>query len=433
MRILWLSMGPLPGVSIHYNKGVMPTCSWAGNLLSAILRKDATAEFCCLNIGYEPFESFTDGRVRYVYVGRRGKLNYPVGKIPLEVQQEIKQQIFEFDPDIIHVHGTEYYYGRLNEDVYCGKPVVVSLQGIISQYHIHYTGGLSPREVWWTKFNARLLKYGSTLFRDQTFWRETRAEQEQCVFRQQKYFVGRTEWDRNCVEFYNPRARYYVGNETLRDVFYQTRRDPEQISPYTIFCGAAAGYPLKGAHWLIRAVAALKSDFPDIQLRIAASADRLSRKRSLWNRLRDDAYAAYLRKLIHDLDVENQVVALPSLSGEMVARELQNAQLFVLPSLCENSANSIGEAMLVGTPIISTYAGGTPTIIKNGVEGVLVPPSDPHALAGAIRRWFEHPDEAERCVEPARKTALARHNSEVNAARTLEIYKSIISDDRILP
>jgi len=144
--------------------------------------------------------------------------------------------------------------------------------------------------------------------------------------------------------------------------------------------------------------------------------------------MRDHAYFAYLRKLIRELNVEKHIVALPGLPAEDVAEELKKAQLFVLPSLCENSPNSLGEAMLVGTPSIATFVGGTPTILRDGEDGRLVPPSDAHALAGAIRYWFEHPEKAERHVETARQAALKRHDQAVNAARTFEIYRKIVLD-----
>jgi glycosyltransferase involved in cell wall biosynthesis len=426
MRILWLSHGIFPDVAEELGIPLGKGGSWLWNLFSSLRDIDPTAEFCMLSIGYREFAEIRRNHVQYHYFGQKGRFCYPYGKIPNVVQRQAKEIIAKFNPDIIHVHGTEYFLGCMEPEVYCGKPVVVSLQGILSECHVHYTGGLAPKEVWWTKMNLRLLKYGSTLYRDQTFWREGRAKQEQCILRQQMNFIGRTEWDKDCVKFYNPQARYFCCNETLREPFYNTRREPSNVRTHSIYCGAAAAYPLKGVHWLIRAIAALKSDFPDIQLRIAASQWALSSNRSLWDRLRDDAYSAYLRHLIHSLDVTDNIVALPSLDADAVAEELAKAQLFVLPSLCENSSNSLGEAMLVGTPSIATFSGGTPSILKDGLEGKLVPPYDPHALAGAIRRWFENPSEAEAVVGHARETALVRHDSMTNAKRTFDIYKDLI-------
>lgn len=422
MRILWLNAKLLPRAVKAIGGSQSVTSGWLGSMQDALLEIDPSLEMCALCLDARPCDVQV-GNVRYVSFGERGKTWYK--RIPCHIELKCKKVIEEFNPDVIHVHGTEYFYGCMNQDVYCGKPVVVSLQGILSACHVQFTGGLSPKETWWTKFNLRLLKYGATFWREQTFWREKRAEQESRVFRQQKYFIGRTEWDRAWVEYFNPHAKYFHVNETLRSPFYSVRRDPKSIRKHSIYCGAAAGYALKGAHWLLRAIAALKDEFPDIQLRIAAASGRLGRQRSLMDILKDDNYAMYLRRLIRELDIENNVLALPGLPAEAVADELKNAELFVLPSMCENSPNSLGEAMLVGTPAIATFVGGTPSILKDGVEGKLVPSGDPAVLAGAIRRWFLHTEEAEACVEAARVTALARHNGRKNAEDTLRVYREI--------
>lgn len=422
MRVLWINAKLLPRAVEAIGGAKSVTSGWLGSMQDALFEIDPSLEMCALCLDHRPCD-LKVGRVRYVSFGERGKTWYK--KVPSKIELQCKKVIEEFNPDIIHVQGTEYFYGCMSEDVYCGKPVVVSIQGVLSACHVQFTGGLSPKETWWTKYNLRLLRYGSTFWREQTFWREKRATQEERVFRQQRYFIGRTEWDEAWVRYFNPKAQYFHVNETLREPFYRVRRNRKSIKPHTIYCSAAAGYALKGAHWLLRAVAALKGEFPDIQLRIVAAKDKLDKNRLFIAKLKDDAYGMYLRRLVRDLGIENNVVALPALPADGVAEELKNAELFVLPSLCENSPNSLCEAMLVGTPAIATFVGGTPSIMKDGVEGKLVPSGDPAALAGAIRRWFLHPEEAEACVDAARVTALARHNGRKNAEDTLRVYREI--------
>lgn len=423
MKILWINAALLPKAveALGGTRGV--TSGWLGSMQDALLKIDPNLEMCALCLDHRPCD-IRVANVRYVSFGEKGRCWYP--KTPRKVELECKKVIEEFNPDVIHIHGTEYFYGCMSADVYCGKPVVVSIQGVLSACHVQFAGGLSPKETWWTNINLRLLRYKSTFLRDQTFWREKRSEQEAKIFRQQKHFIGRTEWDRAWTEYYNPAAKYYHVNETLRGPFYSVRRDPKFVRKHSIYCGAAAGYALKGVHWLLRAIAVLKREFPDVQLRIAAAEGRLGKRRSFVAKLKDDNYAMYLRRLIKQLGVEENVIALPSLPAEAVAEELKNAEIFVLPSMCENSPNSLGEAMLVGTPSIATFVGGVPSILKDGVEGKLVPSGDPAVLAGAIRRWFLHPEEAEACVEPARATALVRHDGSKNAEETLKVYRELV-------
>ena len=401
------------------------SCGWLESMLDALLEVDPALEICLMGWDWRPCD-VQIGRVRHVSFAEPGLTWYR--KIPTRFQLKAQRLVQEFNPDLIHVQGTEYFYGCFDPQVYCGRPVVVSLQGLISGIHPHYMGGISPRELRGTNWNARFFLKGRTLLSEQTTWREGRAVQEQKVLRQQSNFIGRTLWDRDVVQFYNPRARYFTVNENLRPPFYATRRTAQTIRRYSIYCSAAASTALKGAHWLIRAVAALKSEFPDVELRIAA-ADGLHPPKGLKGLMFDQSYHAYLRRLIKQLNVGSNIIALPSMPADKIAEELQSAELFVLPSMCENSPNSLGEAMLVGTPSIATFVGGIPSILKDGVEGKLVPPGDPAALAGAIRRWFMHSEEAEACVEPARRTALKRHNARANAETTLSVYHELISDN----
>jgi glycosyltransferase involved in cell wall biosynthesis len=75
---------------------------------------------------------------------------------------------------------------------------------------------------------------------------------------------------------------------------------------------------------------------------------------------------------------------------------LDDCDLFVLPSLNEGLPLSILEAMAASKPVIATSVGGTAEVIVNGETGLLVPPADPTALAGAIRAVLSTPQLAER-------------------------------------
>lgn len=422
MRVLWLNYGILPDACVALGYKSEYGGGWLPSMLSALLAAAPSLEVCVASLDWRRCD-VEIGNVHYLsFGGPRIKFTYD--RIPERVQKEVGVLIAQFNPDIIHVHGTEYYFGCFAPEVYGGKPVVVSIQGLLSGINQHYMGGISPKELRGTNLNARFFLKGRTLLSEQTAWRECRAVQEQKVIRQQRNFIGRTVWDRDVIQFYNPQARYFTINENLRAPFFVTRRNLGVVKSHSIYCGAAASTAFKGAHWLIRAVAALKGEFPDIELRIAA-ADGLHAPKGLKARMMDQSYHAYIRRLIKTLGVEGHIVALPILSAEEVAKELSRAELFVLPSMCENSPNSLGEAMLVGTPAIATFVGGVPSILKDGVEGKLVPSGDPAALAGAIRRWFLHPEEAEHCVEPARATALKRHDAKANAEATLAVYNAL--------
>jgi glycosyltransferase involved in cell wall biosynthesis len=66
--------------------------------------------------------------------------------------------------------------------------------------------------------------------------------------------------------------------------------------------------------------------------------------------------------------------------------------IFVLPSLAEGISNTILEAMASGLPIVATDVGGNGELIEAGRTGILVPRSDSHAMAEAIRRYVDDPE-----------------------------------------
>jgi glycosyltransferase involved in cell wall biosynthesis len=65
---------------------------------------------------------------------------------------------------------------------------------------------------------------------------------------------------------------------------------------------------------------------------------------------------------------------------------LRAADSAVLSSRWENFPHVLVEALAVGTPVVATAVGGVPEIVQDGLNGLLVPPEQPPALAAALRR-----------------------------------------------
>jgi glycosyltransferase involved in cell wall biosynthesis len=84
--------------------------------------------------------------------------------------------------------------------------------------------------------------------------------------------------------------------------------------------------------------------------------------------------------------------------------------------------------MLLGMPIIATFAGGIPTTVENKKEGLLVQDGDPYALAGAILELKENSNYANELGNNARAKAMCRHNPDKIVNKLLNIYSSIIND-----
>ena len=82
--------------------------------------------------------------------------------------------------------------------------------------------------------------------------------------------------------------------------------------------------------------------------------------------------------------------------------------------------------MLAGMPIIASFAGGTSSLLKDGVHGVLVQDGDPYALAGAMEEVTKYPERVQSMAAEGRLVAQRRHDPESIAKGMLEKYTEII-------
>jgi len=101
---------------------------------------------------------------------------------------------------------------------------------------------------------------------------------------------------------------------------------------------------------------------------------------------------------------------------------LASLDVFAFPSLYEGLCLAVLEAQAAGVPVVATAVGGIKETVVQGETGLLVPTRDPEALASAIRRLLEHPDEAARLAAEARGRALERYSEERMVTGTLALY-----------
>ncbi len=96
-----------------------------------------------------------------------------------------------------------------------------------------------------------------------------------------------------------------------------------------------------------------------------------------------------LELLARRLGLEGRVRFLGSQPRATVFELLAAADAVILTSSWENFPHAVVEGMAAGTPVIATDVGGVGEIVEDGVNGLLVPPREPAALAAAIRRLFD--------------------------------------------
>jgi glycosyltransferase involved in cell wall biosynthesis len=105
--------------------------------------------------------------------------------------------------------------------------------------------------------------------------------------------------------------------------------------------------------------------------------------------------------------------------------DLGRSSAFVLPSYAEGLPMSLLEAMAAGCAVVATRVGGIPDLVTDGVDGLLVPPGDPDALAAALLRVLHDRAFAERLGNAARETIANRYAVERSLERLEHIYAGL--------
>jgi glycosyltransferase involved in cell wall biosynthesis len=104
--------------------------------------------------------------------------------------------------------------------------------------------------------------------------------------------------------------------------------------------------------------------------------------------------------------------------------------VIAVPSLIEPLGNATLEAMAAGRPVVGSRVGGIPEMIVDGKTGVLVPPSDPVALAAALERLADSPDLRAQYGDAARQRADSHFGLGLHADRLQRIYDTLIDSAR---
>ena len=164
--------------------------------------------------------------------------------------------------------------------------------------------------------------------------------------------------------------------------------------------------------------------YPDARLRVSGGG--IIFPRDLKGRLKESAYPKYLERLIKELRLKDKVEFLGNLDAGRMKAEYLRANVFALPSAIENSPNSLAEAMLLGTPAVSSDVGGVRDMLGELSESSVYPFADAALLAERIKAIFALGEKAESIGEREKAAARLRHAPERCLTQYLEAYGRIL-------
>jgi len=171
--------------------------------------------------------------------------------------------------------------------------------------------------------------------------------------------------------------------------------------------------PIKGHQYLLEAISKIKNQYTNIVLLLIGEGV-----------LRNE-----LEALTKQLHIEDNVRFLGYRTD--IPDILSATDIYVHPSVEEGFGIAIIEAMAVGLPVIATNVGGIPEIITNGVNGILVPPENPQALAEAIGDLIEHPDKRKALAEKGQQHVAATFTDDVMVKKYMEVYTNLAGVSRL--
>ena len=170
--------------------------------------------------------------------------------------------------------------------------------------------------------------------------------------------------------------------------------------------------PQKAIDDLLRAAAILINRIP--QLRVVIVGDGPERRS-----LEMHADALGLGRVVNFIGNRGDVAAI-----------VPRFDVFASSSHFEGSPLAVMEAMAASRAIVATSVGGVPEIISDGNEGVLVPPSDPVALATAVERLYAHGEFRRELGANAQRRQRQEFDLDVNVKRLESLYGAMFAHSR---
>jgi glycosyltransferase involved in cell wall biosynthesis len=165
----------------------------------------------------------------------------------------------------------------------------------------------------------------------------------------------------------------------------------------------------KGVHDLLQALAMLRETCPNVHLTLAG-----------------DGELAQAWQWIDALALNDHVTLTGWVDGAAKQALWQQATLLVLPSHAEGVPMCILEAHSQGVPVVATRVGGIPDVVEHGVQGWLVPPHEPAALAQALLHLLQEPELRAELARNAQAATQARYAVGVVVQQVEAIYREVL-------
>lgn len=139
----------------------------------------------------------------------------------------------------------------------------------------------------------------------------------------------------------------------------------------------------------------------------------------------DGVYRPTIEKRIQEMKLIDKIILAGFRTD--IADILAATDVLVSPSYLEGCCNALIEGMAAGKPVVGTNCGGTPEIIEDGVNGLLIPVKDSDALADAVVRLLTDKELAQKLGANGKQTVKEKFSVDRMVEQTLDVYYRMLS------
>lgn len=338
------------------------------------------------------------------------------GVPPEKVCRLFSEAVMQFNPDIIHIWGSENPFKLLPFRSDLSGIKVLAIQGLLSSMGLNCLPWFTIKELLSMIGLREIIKGGNVFSVQRSFVKEGRIEDE--MIKICDYVISQSEWTESHLLSINKNIKYFRTHRALREPFVKCKKWDEFEHNEFIIYTSSYGYTWKALYILIRALPIIKIYFPKIQLRIAGNIGRTD--------FLGEGYLRYIVKLIKKSRIADNIKWLGPLNADQTVHELQQASVYVNPSNVESYSNTLAEAMSVGTPSVVTFAGAMPELADNNKEALYFTIGDYKRCAHLIIKLLCDEKLSTEISQNALKRSLERNKIKDVASNQMDIYRKIL-------
>lgn len=413
--------------NVNYSKDHTGSGNWITSYINNLASEDSI-EIVVVSLGSVfSIQRIKDTKITQVLLTR--SYHRPYNRPKKKLFQQFSKTLGKFNPDVIHIWGTEGPWCHLIELGKVDKRIVVlSMQGVVNSLRLAWFAGLSFTEVIRSSFG----------FMDFVFFRKSYAvlyyrfskysKFESKFIGSLRYVIYQSNWVKGWLKSFSknsPSLTMVRTNINMRENFksgvwkYKDLRNRPLVVSTTSSIRA-----YKGLHITLKALSILVHDFSlDIKLQIIGVENPIGKKMILRS-----GYENLIIFLLKKFNIASNVNFLGTLDSAHIKSTLLDSDVFVQSSFVESYSVTLAEAMYLGVPSVVAYSAALPEL-GGEKSSVYYSPGDHVSLANKIFELTNSPDLMKSMSKESRKEIIRKTEDSKIVNEHINLYTKILKNE----